>query len=324
MKGNFGEALVQAFLSSSKKCLVRQITGNTDIGIDLFCELKDEPNYHFWIQVKTGIKQVKVSRRKGTFELLTFSNISPCKVKYWLSQPVPVFLFGIPEIDEVNFVLNKRTNLKYFYVVDLHKWNQKISHSRSQNKQLKTCLKAELKDGVAFKISKIEDFLRKVPPAVFRTALYNGHIKPIKQAEENIFLARETEPFQNKVVKSMWQASFILASDIYGNYFGKGNEFKPDYGNDNLKEKKKFSKFVELMLHMTDLYPDLKKDSANLSFEALKLALQNDFEGALKKYLKAKNKLNENYKNKKNNKHYKRKKKKYNERIKKLRQRIKE
>lgn len=74
------------------ECLVRPVSADTDVGIDLYCEtvVESQPFLHFWLQVKAG-NQCAVSS----------SNTASCRftkeeLLYWRRQPVPVFAALVP------------------------------------------------------------------------------------------------------------------------------------------------------------------------------------------------------------------------------------
>lgn len=91
LKGNYGSALVMARLS--QHCLVRPVTADTDIGIDLYCEtvVKNQPFLHFWMQVKTGTQCALNENR--SFASYSFGTDH---LEYWSHQPVPVFAALVP------------------------------------------------------------------------------------------------------------------------------------------------------------------------------------------------------------------------------------
>jgi hypothetical protein len=89
LKGNYGEHLASQVLS--RFCLIRPVAGNTDIGIDLYCEsvIKGKPFLHFWVQVK--------SEKDFPDEQEAFSYSFKTKhLRYWRRQPVPVLAFLVP------------------------------------------------------------------------------------------------------------------------------------------------------------------------------------------------------------------------------------
>ncbi len=94
LKGNVGEAFVMYQLS--KFCYVRPAFNGTDIGIDLYCELLDKGNapfLHFWVQVKHGGASYITINQDGT-AIFSFNR---SHLEYWGKQPVPVFVFLVPE-----------------------------------------------------------------------------------------------------------------------------------------------------------------------------------------------------------------------------------
>lgn len=93
LKGNQAAFLVSAWLG--KQCLVRPVSEGTDVGVDLFCETVDvpseEPFLHFWVQVKTGAKQIVVADGQAR------CSFDKGHVDYWCRQPVPAYAFLVPE-----------------------------------------------------------------------------------------------------------------------------------------------------------------------------------------------------------------------------------
>jgi len=92
LKGNQAAFLVSAWLG--KQCLVRPVSEGSDVGVDLFCETVDVPSgqpfLHFWVQVKTGARQITLAdgRAKCSFDKE--------HVDYWCRQPVPAYAFLVP------------------------------------------------------------------------------------------------------------------------------------------------------------------------------------------------------------------------------------
>jgi hypothetical protein len=98
LRGNHGEHLVAQVLSRS--CLVRPVVGNTDIGVDLYCEsvIDGEPFLHFWAQVKA-------SEDFPNEAVDTGYGFKTAHLEYWRRQPVPVLAFLVPAVeDEIRFV----------------------------------------------------------------------------------------------------------------------------------------------------------------------------------------------------------------------------
>lgn len=93
LKGNWGEQYIASNLAS-QGCFVRHVTQGHDSGIDLYCEtIKDgNPFLHFWCQVKTS------NRWNGEEEQVTCPTAKKEHKEYWLNQPVPVFIFLVPDL----------------------------------------------------------------------------------------------------------------------------------------------------------------------------------------------------------------------------------
>jgi len=91
LKGNHGAALVMSRLS--QECLVRPVSGDTDVGIDLYCETVSEqqPFVHFWLQVKSGEQCYRYRR-----QLRASCHFDHDHLRYWNRQPVPVFAALVP------------------------------------------------------------------------------------------------------------------------------------------------------------------------------------------------------------------------------------
>ena len=91
LQGNYAEHFVSHVLSSS--CLVRPVVGQSDVGVDLYCEsiIDKQLFLHFWVQVKSSIDypntRIKVSHAFRVPSL-----------QYWYRQPVPVLAFLVPAI----------------------------------------------------------------------------------------------------------------------------------------------------------------------------------------------------------------------------------
>jgi hypothetical protein len=121
IQGNQAEHYIQYLLS--KYCFVRPVVGNTDIGIDLYCEsiIENQPYLHFFIQVKSS---ETITNEK---EVQSFS-FKVEHLKYWQKQPVPVLIFLVPNI-------LKTKNIKYIHVIDITKQLMKIDIEETQGTQ---------------------------------------------------------------------------------------------------------------------------------------------------------------------------------------------
>ena len=109
LAGNQAEALARYILSGD--CFVRPVVGNTDIGVDLYCEsiIDSEPFLHFWVQVKA-------SRHFPNEEKPAKCQFRTADLRYWKRQPVPVIALLVPITEdgvapEVIHVVNITLNL---------------------------------------------------------------------------------------------------------------------------------------------------------------------------------------------------------------------
>jgi hypothetical protein len=137
LRGNWGEQYIAEKLSSCG-CFVRHVPQGHDTGIDLYCETttdSGDPFLHFWCQVKAS------KSYKGKKRSITFRPEKAMHKEYWLKQPVPVFIFLVPD-------LRKRENIPYyiFSSIDFYPTNEKISSLTKVEKQqdLENFLKTEL------------------------------------------------------------------------------------------------------------------------------------------------------------------------------------
>jgi hypothetical protein len=105
LKGNYGEHLASLVLSRS--CLVRPTVGQTDVGVDLYCEsiIESVPFLHFWVQVKAS-ENVPNEDAEASW------NFDVTALRYWARQPVPVLGFLVP-------VRWPPEVIHYIHVVDL-------------------------------------------------------------------------------------------------------------------------------------------------------------------------------------------------------------
>ena len=116
--GNEGVAVVATVLSP--KCLVRPVSADTDVGIDLYCETLEQiteaerrPFLHFWVQVKAGLQ----CRVLGNGEQASCS-FDRDHLDLWMRQPVPVCAALVPPEEE--------HTQRSIYIVDLT--NHLIDH----------------------------------------------------------------------------------------------------------------------------------------------------------------------------------------------------
>lgn len=91
LKGNWAEEYISSELAS-QGCFIRRVTQGHDTGIDLYCETVENgiPFMHFWCQIKTSEKW------NGKKPPATYSPKLK-HIDYWLKQPIPVFIFLVPD-----------------------------------------------------------------------------------------------------------------------------------------------------------------------------------------------------------------------------------
>lgn len=317
--GEWAESHIRTKLIEDGQCIVRDVRHQEDTGIDLYCETKFGNKYHFWIQVKYGnsqvkpkyktIREFKTDKKNSILHKITFLGIEVEKIKYWIDQPVPVFLFGIPD---------KRKKDEIYYL-DIHFWYQK-NKKKIKKKQKWINISTEF-DYITFgcaQLTAIDNFLDNiVPKANFRTYLYNGLIKPIDLSGlPKVILTGESFPHHKKLTHSIWLNSFIMANDIYDKFFY--HEFNEKYFVDNEKKRQKFIRLTDLMLYVSKLDKTLY-NSNTILFEGLKNLLLGNLDFGLEKIVQSISELKNEYHLKKIHKfHYVRKHDKKMRRLKKL------
>lgn len=148
LKGNFGAAAVMARLSG--ECLVRPVTADTDVGVDLYCEtvVGGSPFLHFWVQVKAG-EQCKV----GPERLTASCRFDRDHILYWMRQPVPVFAALVP----TDWPIRKEPDI---YIVDI---TSKVLLNAIPNTQASITLVSDYL-WPAGDFSSITEFLARVVP----------------------------------------------------------------------------------------------------------------------------------------------------------------
>ena len=166
LKGNAGVWLVGKWLADGG-CLVRPVAADTDIGIDLYCETIEESKafLHFFVQVKSG-EQVKVKDDRARISL------EKRHLGYWIRQPVPVFVFLVPEVDGHNRL----------YVIDVAWWNVNGGQIRANGKKKQMveadyCFGPDLSDSTMF-------VRRHVPCAHVLLNASKGICMPIPETEQ--------------------------------------------------------------------------------------------------------------------------------------------
>ncbi len=131
LKGNWAEQYIASQLSA-QGCLIRHVPQGHDSGIDLYCEKVEdgEPYLHFWCQIKSSAKW------KGKFRTVSF-NPRKQHVEYWLKQPVPVFVFLVPDLRE-------ETNIPFYICSAFHSSYKKSLLKVTSNEELQHFFKSYL------------------------------------------------------------------------------------------------------------------------------------------------------------------------------------
>ena len=192
LKGNWAEQYISARLAE-RGCLVRHVPQGHDIGIDLYCETIEEhtPFLHFWCQIKTR------SKWKGDKKRISFP-IEKRKKQYWIKQPVPVFVFLVPDLrDEYT----ERFIPFYICRTDL----------RGEGKKIDSYKKIESS-------SDLSDFLRKdLPILTFYWELRKGKIgslKTVKEEYTRFFPSFITQNYEPVLLFSLRDTLWRLSHDI--------------------------------------------------------------------------------------------------------------
>lgn len=251
LKGNWAEQYIAANLAS-QGCFVRHVLQGNDTGIDLYCEtVKDnEPFLHFWCQVKTR------KSWKGKRKQISFTPKKKHK-EYWLTQPVPVFIFLVPDLRDEN-------KIPYYICKALDLLNKEKINSFikiGSPKDLSTFLNErlvsetflwELKDGkVSYLKSHKKEYTKQFPSGIthiFEPKLFESlhwtlwrlsqdvlfhDIDPKEMLEKTILNNDEKERFRK--ARAYMKALKILIEDKkdehYQNYatIGVYYELKKDY-----------------------------------------------------------------------------------------------
>jgi len=205
LRGNWGEQYIAERLSACE-CFIRHVPQGHDTGIDLYCETTTDDSasfLHFWCQVKTSKKY------KGVKSYITLPRKN-MKVAYWLKQPVPVFIFVVPDFREKGII-----PFYIFNAIDFYNNNEKIS----------SLLKVEKPEDLAIFLNN------ELPKQTFRWDLMRGRIShlPASKPENAIkFPIGQTQNFESKLQESLRWTLRILADDIlYRNDSNSISDAKP-------------------------------------------------------------------------------------------------
>jgi len=259
LKGNWGEQYIAANLSS-QGCFVRHVTQGRDTGIDLYCETvkNNKPFLHFWCQIKTSKKY------KGKRKQISFKPKKKEHKEYWLAQPVPVFIFIVPDLrDEPNvpyyicraFDLSKKERINSFIKIEppedlstfLNEW------------LLSETFLWELKDG---KVS---------------------HLKTPKKEYTRQFPTGFTHEFESKLFTSLYSTLWLLSEDILFHDINRKDMLEKSTLNDDEKERfKKACPYVKAL----KILIEAKKDRHYQNFRTVGIyyELKKEYEKSLEYY----------------------------------------
>lgn len=198
LTGNWGEQYISEKLSSFD-CFVRHVPQGHDTGIDLYCETASEdklPFQHFWCQVKTSKKY------KGVNKCITINRQTRnMNVDYWLKQPIPVFIFIVPDLRDEDITQKRMIPFYIFSAIDFHNGRKKI----------KSSLKIQ-------KAEDVEKFLNEdLLTQTFRWDLMRGRVSHLLTPEPSYtitFPKGQTLNSEEKLQKSLRWTLRLLADDI--------------------------------------------------------------------------------------------------------------
>ena len=220
LKGNWGEQFIAANLAA-QGCFIRHVTQGHDSGIDLYCETvkNNIPFLHFWCQVKTSKKYY------GKNENVSYTPIKKHR-EYWLTQPVPVFIFLVPDLrDEKNipYYICRAFDLRYNETINSF---SKIESSEDVSKFLNELLaletlKWELKDG---KVS---------------------HLKTPENDYTKKYLSGIVHKFEPELMSSLLNTLWRLSQDILFQGINPNNLLNKSTLNND--EKKRFETAIPYM-----------------------------------------------------------------------------
>jgi hypothetical protein len=192
LKGNWGEQYIAANLSASD-CFVRHVTQGQDTGVDLYCEatINGKPILYFWAQVKTS------KRWKGIKKSLASPQFKSDHIKYWLTQPVPVFIFLVPDMRKEKFTP--------FYIC------RTIDFIDNKTKKFSSFIKIESPDDLSNFINVI------LPIEIFRWELMNGKVTFLKTTQGQYIKAIPqgmSHRFEVKLASSLINTISQLCKDL--------------------------------------------------------------------------------------------------------------
>ena len=262
LKGNWGERYIAGNLSS-QGCLVRHVIQGRDTGIDLYCETvkENKPFLHFWCQVKTS-KEYKRESKQESFK-------SEEKHKeYWLAQPVPVFIFLVPDSRnkfDVPYYICRALDLKV-------------------EERINSFTKVELPEDLSTFLNErlaLETFLWELKNGKV------GHLKTPKEGYTKQFPTGVAHAFESELLQSLQWTLWRLSEDIL--FHGINRKEILEKPNLNDDEKERFERAKPYMEALEILIVK-KKDKHYQNFRTIGIyyELEKEYEKSLEHYKKSK------------------------------------
>jgi hypothetical protein len=224
LKGNWAEQYIAANLASHG-CFIRHVTQGHDSGIDLYCETLKEniPFLHFWCQVKTS------KNWKGKRKQLSFKPEKKQHEDYWLKQPVPVFIFLVPD-------LRDKLNIPYYIC---------RAFDLLSNEKIKSFLKIELPKDLSTFLN--EDLVSET----HLWELKNGKVSSLKTPKREYTIQYPKDnvhKFEKRLFKNMHTTLWRLSEDILFRDINKMDILeKTDLNNDENERFRKAKPYMHAL-----------------------------------------------------------------------------
>jgi hypothetical protein len=224
LKGNWAEQYIAARLAE-KGCLIRHVPQGHDIGIDLYCETTEEntPFLHFWCQVKTS------KNWTGKEKEISYP-VEEKEKQYWLKQPVPVFVFLVPDLRD-----EYAGDFAPFYIcrTDL------LGHGK----------KLELLGKIESPNDLVHFLREELPYQYFLWELKEGkasYLKTVKNEYSRFFPSSIAQYFEDRLLESLRYTLWRLSHDIMFPNEESLNNFKKSIHDSREEERvKKAEPYVE-------------------------------------------------------------------------------
>ncbi|MEA3471088.1 MAG: DUF4365 domain-containing protein [Thermodesulfobacteriota bacterium] len=285
LQGNWGEHFIASELAS-QDCFVRNVTEGHDTGIDLYCETtsKGDPFLHFWCQVKTD------SRVAGQALNLSSTRHKLNKHKdYWLSQPVPVFIFLVPVLERIkdekkgeNKDKQKHDTMTPYYIFRAIDFNgQEDGSIKSKYKIVHDESETNIDKGIITLKYFIE---KRLPIETFLWDLKNGKVSYLKEFPDSSYVIKfprgHSQRYEDKLSESLRWTLRILSDDIL--FEGKIPSNILSNNEELIKHKERYDG-GKLYARLLELFADSKEDKHYDTYEIIGLYYE-----VAKDYLKAK------------------------------------